>query len=157
VQDGPSSTAGAVPSAPAAVPAVVAQGPRPHTTSSVTVTGGSSGGQAGAGATTAATSSTTAVVVAGAAGVFVQGSHDSSCQPAQVDSSSRKGGSSSSRQRPKGARECVVCWEEEPCVLLLPCRHLCCCEGCSQALQAAGKKECPMCRAAVEQHIPVFF
>jgi hypothetical protein len=67
-----------------------------------------------------------------------------------------KSSTGSSSCKPRLARECVVCWEEEPCVLLLPCRHLCCCEGCSQALQAAGK-QCPMCRAAVEQHISVFF
>lgn len=50
-------------------------------------------------------------------------------------------------------RLCVVCQEMEKCVLLLPCRHLCLCEGCSQ------KKDlsiCPLCRRGIAQKIGVY-
>ncbi|OAY72846.1 putative BOI-related E3 ubiquitin-protein ligase 2 [Ananas comosus] len=36
---------------------------------------------------------------------------------------------------------CKACGDGEACVLLLPCRHLCACEGCAAELAA-----CPVCR-----------
>ncbi|XP_012478627.1 uncharacterized protein LOC105794150 isoform X2 [Gossypium raimondii] len=46
---------------------------------------------------------------------------------------------------------CRVCFEEQICVVLLPCRHhvLCstCCEKC---------KRCPICRVSIEERLPVY-
>ncbi|RWR85728.1 putative BOI-related E3 ubiquitin-protein ligase 3 [Cinnamomum micranthum f. kanehirae] len=39
-------------------------------------------------------------------------------------------------------RNCRNCWEEEACVLLLPCRHLCLCSKCGSKLNT-----CPVCKA----------
>lgn len=39
-------------------------------------------------------------------------------------------------------RSCRNCGEEEACVLLLPCRHLCLCSKCSRKYNA-----CPVCKA----------
>ncbi|CAN0901979.1 Probable BOI-related E3 ubiquitin-protein ligase 3 [Linum grandiflorum] len=40
-------------------------------------------------------------------------------------------------------RMCRKCGEEESCVLLLPCRHLCLCSGCESTIYC-----CPICHAA---------
>ncbi|XP_021851979.2 probable BOI-related E3 ubiquitin-protein ligase 2 [Spinacia oleracea] len=38
---------------------------------------------------------------------------------------------------------CKVCKSGKSCVLLLPCRHLCCCKGCEALVDA-----CPVCKSA---------
>jgi hypothetical protein len=53
------------------------------------------------------------------------------------------------------AEPCVVCWEALPEVVLLPCKHLVLCVGCSAQVAGVGG-ECPMCRAAVTEHMRVF-
>ncbi|CAM9178649.1 unnamed protein product [Chrysoparadoxa australica] len=50
-------------------------------------------------------------------------------------------------------RLCVVCQEAEKAVLLLPCRHLCLCQGC------ASKPElqlCPLCRTPFTEKLDVY-
>lgn len=51
---------------------------------------------------------------------------------------------------------CVVCQERVKCVVLLPCRHLCLCEPCVQALHRLGQHYCPMCRNFVQSQVVVF-
>ena len=66
-----------------------------------------------------------------------------------------KGGGSSmpSGKRKKAKRvECVVCLDARAEVMLLPCKHMILCWGCSQLVQAAGKP-CPICCSPVEQHV----
>jgi len=46
---------------------------------------------------------------------------------------------------------CVVCFEEDRTHILLPCGHFCLCKECAQTL-----KECPVCRAKVQQVHQVF-
>ena len=41
-------------------------------------------------------------------------------------------------------RECVVCYDKEPTMAMIPCGHVCACEDCAEWL-----RECPMCRAHV--------
>jgi hypothetical protein len=41
-------------------------------------------------------------------------------------------------------RECVVCYDKEPTMAMIPCFHVCACEDCFRFL-----RECPMCRAPV--------
>ncbi len=50
-------------------------------------------------------------------------------------------------------RACVVCCELEKCIVLLPCRHMCLCEPCSnhEAMTA-----CPLCRRAIINKFSVF-
>jgi hypothetical protein len=71
--------------------------------------------------------------------------------------SAATGAGSSSQEEVEGVEEgmCVVCWAAKRRVLLLPCRHLCCCRHCSVVLQAQGAP-CPMCRQDVREHMEVY-
>jgi hypothetical protein len=40
------------------------------------------------------------------------------------------------------ASHCLVCWENLPLLVLLPCRHRCVCSGCLPHLEL----KCPLCR-----------
>lgn len=53
----------------------------------------------------------------------------------------------------KEQRLCVVCQERDKCVVLLPCRHMCLCEPCSQHTEL---KDCPLCRESILHRIGVF-
>ena len=46
---------------------------------------------------------------------------------------------------------CVVCLENKKNVLLLPCKHVCSCDGCSKMLM-----DCPLCRAKISEKTTVF-
>lgn len=77
--------------------------------------------------------------------------------------SSGSSGSPVSSERPKRAttrhKECIVCFERKPCVVLLPCQHLLLCGPCWEAVAAAkgpDALQCPYCRSAVQQHMMVF-
>ena len=50
------------------------------------------------------------------------------------------------------ATECVVCMNAEKTVVLVPCGHLCICEGCAQKIAGA----CPICRAEVVSHVRAY-
>ena len=47
---------------------------------------------------------------------------------------------------------CVVCMDAPLEMVLIPCRHMCVCEGCSKHLIS-----CPMCRRTVQDALKVFF
>ncbi|NXQ34150.1 LRSM1 ligase, partial [Alaudala cheleensis] len=47
--------------------------------------------------------------------------------------------------------ECVVCMEQEPQMIFLPCGHVCCCQGCCERLHS-----CPLCRQDIAQCIRIF-
>ncbi|XP_064026944.1 E3 ubiquitin-protein ligase LRSAM1 isoform X2 [Pogoniulus pusillus] len=47
--------------------------------------------------------------------------------------------------------ECVVCMEQEPQMIFLPCGHVCCCQTCCERLQT-----CPLCRKDIAQRIRIF-
>lgn len=49
---------------------------------------------------------------------------------------------------------CKICLEKEVEVLFLPCNHLVSCQGCKKQLT---QKECPLCRAAYQGTIRVYF
>ena len=42
--------------------------------------------------------------------------------------------------------KCVVCLEHDPVMVLLPCGHLCLCEGCAPVID-----RCPLCRRDVQE------
>jgi len=46
-------------------------------------------------------------------------------------------------------RLCVICQEEQKSVLLLPCRHLCCCANCGTQIG----HQCPLCRQVIHRKI----
>jgi serine/threonine protein kinase len=43
---------------------------------------------------------------------------------------------------------CVVCEDAQKSVLLLPCKHICMCEGCAE-----GVRDCPICRTNIGERI----
>ncbi|KAL4565565.1 hypothetical protein LXL04_029666 [Taraxacum kok-saghyz] len=49
--------------------------------------------------------------------------------------------------------ECVMCEENETCVVFLPCAHEIVCVDCSEKLK---KDECPICGIGIEERIRVF-
>ncbi|XP_062361534.1 E3 ubiquitin-protein ligase LRSAM1 isoform X2 [Cinclus cinclus] len=54
-------------------------------------------------------------------------------------------------QRDEKKSECVVCMEQEPQMIFLPCGHVCCCQGCCERLHS-----CPLCRQDIAQRIRIF-
>ncbi len=49
---------------------------------------------------------------------------------------------------------CVVCEDAKKQVIILPCRHMCLCSNCANFDKI---KECPMCRAKVEDSMTVYW
>jgi len=47
--------------------------------------------------------------------------------------------------------KCVICLENNKCYIFMPCKHVCCCEGCAQNL-----KQCPICRNNIESSFKIF-
>ncbi|NWU06740.1 LRSM1 ligase, partial [Cephalopterus ornatus] len=47
--------------------------------------------------------------------------------------------------------ECVVCMEQEPQMIFLPCGHVCCCQSCCERLLS-----CPLCRQDISQRLRIF-
>ena len=58
-------------------------------------------------------------------------------------------------RRDKAAEQklCVVCMENQPTVVLMPCKHLCLCGECSQS---PTMKKCPMCRKSIENRLEIY-
>ncbi|XP_005055423.1 PREDICTED: E3 ubiquitin-protein ligase LRSAM1 [Ficedula albicollis] len=54
-------------------------------------------------------------------------------------------------QRDEKRSECVVCMEQEPQMIFLPCGHVCCCQRCCERLHS-----CPLCRQDIAQRIRIF-
>ncbi|XP_062199028.1 MND1-interacting protein 1-like [Phragmites australis] len=59
-------------------------------------------------------------------------------------------------QKPSRRRDCVICKEEEACVILLQCAHQVLCVGCNKLHEDEGVTRCPCCNAKVEERIRVF-
>ena len=52
---------------------------------------------------------------------------------------------------------CVVCEDNKKQVMLMPCKHMCLCRSCTNMCLYKTIKECPMCRAKIEDSIEVFW
>lgn len=53
-------------------------------------------------------------------------------------------------------RMCVICFETVKDTVVLPCRHLCLCKGCSQIVRMQSNT-CPICRCAIESFLHIKF
>ncbi|CAE7467989.1 Rnf26, partial [Symbiodinium microadriaticum] len=51
---------------------------------------------------------------------------------------------------------CCVCRDNNKTVLLLPCKHLCLCEVCSEHISTRRMTSCPVCRQAVSDALRVY-
>jgi len=54
---------------------------------------------------------------------------------------------------------CVVCMSTEKSLVLVPCGHMCYCEGCAALIQddhREDRKKCPICRTMSVQIMKVF-
>lgn len=59
-------------------------------------------------------------------------------------------------EREREDKLCVICQDQEKCIMILPCRHLCICQGCQGPLLQAQNKSCPICRRMVRQTIKAY-
>ena len=50
---------------------------------------------------------------------------------------------------------CVVCQEHEKKVVLLPCKHQCMCQQCSNQI-SKGDAMCPLCRVPIQSAFATF-
>ncbi|KAK9125965.1 hypothetical protein Scep_014811 [Stephania cephalantha] len=51
-------------------------------------------------------------------------------------------------------KECVICLSEPRDTTVLPCRHMCMCNGCARHLKLQ-RHRCPICRQPVEQLLEI--
>ena len=62
-------------------------------------------------------------------------------------------------EREKDKRKCVVCQDQNKCVLILPCRHMCLCVDCANHIVRARyvvRRVCPLCRQQIEKVMNVY-
>jgi len=58
-------------------------------------------------------------------------------------------------EREREDKLCVICQDQEKCIMILPCRHLCICEKCKVPLKT-HRNTCPICRKQVKQMIKAY-
>jgi E3 ubiquitin-protein ligase MGRN1 len=53
-------------------------------------------------------------------------------------------------------KDCVICMNAERNTTVLPCRHMCMCYDCAQAIKVqATQAKCPICRNEVESMLKI--
>ena len=52
--------------------------------------------------------------------------------------------------------QCCVCQDQKKTILLLPCRHLCICQTCSDATGTSKLSKCPVCRSTIVEKLKVY-
>jgi hypothetical protein len=52
---------------------------------------------------------------------------------------------------------CVVCHDQKPVMAVVPCGHLCLCEGCSSScMEIYGSRLCPLCRGNMQSTMKIY-
>jgi hypothetical protein len=52
---------------------------------------------------------------------------------------------------------CVVCHDQKPVMAVVPCGHLCLCEGCSSScMEISGSRLCPLCRGNMQTTMKIY-
>jgi hypothetical protein len=49
--------------------------------------------------------------------------------------------------------DCVICMSMPKNTMVMPCRHVCMCDSCTELLQKQSKRNCPVCRENVTNFI----
>lgn len=75
-----------------------------------------------------------------------------SCCDSSDEDGKRKLEEEEEEERKRRRRSCRNCEKEEPCVLLLPCRHLCLCNKCSSSSRLST---CPVCKCNMSGSVHV--
>ena len=70
----------------------------------------------------------------------------------QVEMSVQQQSSPSEEQKETDRYICKLCYENPVEVMFHPCRHVCCCNKCSDKVS-----NCPMCRARIRGKLPLYF
>lgn len=52
---------------------------------------------------------------------------------------------------------CKICKVMEVEVLLSPCKHVVCCQGCVPSLPQNEQNECPICRETIKETVNMYF
>ena len=53
-------------------------------------------------------------------------------------------------------KECIVCYDENVDVLVMPCRHLCLGLECAKLIrEKKDKRHCPMCRTDIVKFVRI--
>lgn len=50
---------------------------------------------------------------------------------------------------------CIICQEQEKCMLILPCKHVCLCEECFRTLYRYNHS-CPVCRSVIQNTMKIY-
>ena len=58
-------------------------------------------------------------------------------------------------EREREDKLCCICQDQEKCIMMLPCRHLCICASCQEPLRT-HRNTCPICRKQVKQMIKAY-
>jgi len=76
----------------------------------------------------------------------------------QLTSDAKQGGQEKEEEDLASMLQCVVCLDARSSFVIIPCMHLCLCEGCSPFYlsQQAGTMKCPKCRVTVKTVTKVF-
>ena len=75
-----------------------------------------------------------------------------------LGSSSVNAGLSTPQPTLDATRICVACMENEKNVLLLPCKHVCLCKGCTEQIMFGCEQPlCPVCRVPIVETIANLF
>ena len=83
--------------------------------------------------------------IAGAEKIETETNPNSGASPVGMDSSNPGAQAATSPHVDTDTAECVICLTDPKEVAVYPCRHLCLCMACAEALPSQSNK-CPICR-----------
>ena len=52
---------------------------------------------------------------------------------------------------------CIICSDNDVCIVFIPCMHSACCAECNEKLKRTHSEyNCPLCKGRIEKAIPIF-